>query len=71
MHSVDLDLVMAVHVATDMVFCACLLVEKAIEHNTKVFFFLLTCKKHTILYPDQLAMWLVLQKYSILGVMMI
>ena len=69
MHSVDLDLVMAV--ATDMVFCACLLVEKAIKHNTKVFFFLLTCKKHTILYPDQLAMWLVLQKYSILGVMMI
>ena len=38
----------------DMIFCVRQLVEKAIEHNTKVFCYLQTCTRRMILYPEQL-----------------
>ena len=53
---------------TDTVFCARQLVDKAIEHNTKVFRLSVDLQKPYDSIP-RCAMWPVLQKYSILGVM--
>ena len=50
-----------------MVFCARQLVEKAIEHNTKVFLLFVVLRKAYNLVPRS-AMWLVLQKYGVLTV---
>ena len=48
----------------DMVFCARQLVEKAIEHNTKVFLLFVDLRKAYDLVPRS-AMWLILQKYGV------
>ena len=37
----------------DMIFCVCQLVEKTIEHNTKVFLLFIDCIRPMILYPGQ------------------
>ena len=50
------------HGCTDMVFCAHQLVEKVMQHDSNVFL-----KAYNSV--PRLAMWLVLQKYGILGVM--
>ena len=52
------------HGCADMVFCVRQLVEKAIEHNTKVFLLFVDLRKAYDLVP-QSAMWLVLQKYGV------
>ena len=48
----------------DMIFCARQLVEKAIEHNTKVFLFFIDLRKAYDSVPRS-AMWLALQKYGV------
>ena len=48
----------------DMVFCAPQLVEKAIEHNTKVFLLFVYLRKAYDSVPRS-AMWLALQKYGV------
>ena len=48
----------------DMVFCARQLVEKAIEHNTKVFLLFVDLHKAYDSVPRS-AMWLALQKYGV------
>ena len=53
---------------TDMIFCARQLVEKAREHNTKVFMLFVDLRKAYDSIPCQ-ALWLVLQKYGIPAVM--
>ena len=53
---------------TDMVFCACQLGDKAIEHNTKVFLHFVDLRKAYISVP-RFAMWVVLQNMIFLGVM--
>jgi len=46
----------------DMIFCACQLIEKAVEHNTKAFLLFIDLRKAYDSVPRQ-AMWLILSKY--------
>ena len=52
----------------DMIFSACQLVEKAIEHNTKLFLLFVDLHKANDSVPRE-ALWCALQKYGVPDVM--
>ena len=48
----------------DMIFCACQLIEKTIEHDTKAFILFIDLKKVYDSVP-RAAMWLIFAKYGV------